>query len=58
MSEFGRRFDPSELASDVAGDAAAAELLAIARDLEAYARSDAVGLSADFEDRVMAVIAD
>ena len=59
MSDFGRRFDISELGEDeVAGNATAAELLAIARDLEAYARSDSVTLSGDFEDRVMAAIAD
>ena len=61
MSEFGRRFDPSELGEvDVAanGDADAAELLAVARDLEAFARSESVTPSVDFEDRVMAAIAD
>jgi uncharacterized membrane protein YgcG len=59
MSDFGRRFDASELDEDeVAGNATAAELLAIARDLESYARSDSVTLSVDFEDRVMAAIAD
>lgn len=58
MSDLGRRFEPSELGDgDVVGDAAAAELLGIARDLESYARSDSVTLSADFEDRVMAAIA-
>lgn len=60
MSEFGRRFDPSELANgDPAGngDAAAAELLAIARDLEAFASSESVTPSVDFEDRVMAALA-
>jgi len=55
MSEFGRRFDPSELGEV---DAAAAELLAVARDLEAFARSESVIPSVDFEDRVMAAIAD
>ena len=61
MSEFGRRFDPSELANGEPGgngDAAAAELLVIARDLEAFARSESVTPSIDFEDRVMAAIAD
>src|SRR5688572_20968791 len=59
MSDFGRRFDASELDEDeLAGNATAAELLAIARDLESYARSDSVTLSVDFEDRVMAAIAD
>jgi uncharacterized membrane protein YgcG len=60
MSEFGRRFDPSELANGEPGgndDAAAAELLVIARDLEAFARSESVTPSIDFEDRVMAAIA-
>jgi uncharacterized membrane protein YgcG len=61
MSEFGRRFDPSELADGEdggAGEAAAAELLAVARDLEAFARSESVTPSVDFEDRVMAALAD
>ncbi len=58
MSDFGRRFDASELGDDVVDNAAAAELLAVARDLETYARSDSVTLSGDFEDRVMAAIAD
>ena len=60
MSEFGRRFDPSELGDVDApanGDAGAAELLAVARDLEAFARSESVSPSVDFEDRVMAAIA-
>jgi hypothetical protein len=61
VSEFGRRFDPSELENgDPAGngDAAAAELLVIARDLEAFASSESVTPSVDFEDRVMAALAD
>ena len=60
MSEFGRRFDPSELENGQpgGGDAAAAELLVIARDLEAFARSESVTPSVDFEDRVMAALAD
>ncbi len=59
MSDFGRRFDASELGDDdVVGNAAAAELLAVARDLESYARSDSVTVSADFEDRVMSAIAE
>ena len=58
MSDFGRRFDTSELDVDVVSDATAAELLATARDLEAYARGDSVMVSVDFEDRVMAAIAD
>jgi hypothetical protein len=61
MSEFGRRFDPSELENgDPAGngDAAAAELQVIARDLEAFASSESVTPSVDFEDRVMAALAD
>ena len=57
MSDFGRRFDASELGDDVVDNAAAAELLAVARDLETYARSDSVTPSVDFEDRVMAAIA-
>ena len=57
MSDFGRRFDASELGDDLVDNAAAAELLAVARDLETYARSDSVTLSGDFEDRVMAAIA-
>ena len=59
MTDF-RRFDPSELDAGVpggTGDADAAELLAIARDLEAFARAETVGLSVDFEDRVMVAIA-
>jgi hypothetical protein len=61
MSEFGRRFDRSELGDGDAaasGDAVAAELLAVARDLEAFAQSESVTPSVDFEDRVMTVIAD
>jgi hypothetical protein len=61
MSDFGRRFDPSELRDgDPAanGDAAAAELLVVARELEAFARSESVAPSMDFEDRVMAALAD
>src|SRR5688572_21175450 len=58
MSDFGRRFDVSELGDDVVANAAAAELLAVARDLETYAQSDSVTLSGNFEDRVMAAIAD
>jgi hypothetical protein len=60
MSEFGRRFDPSELATGDPGgngDADAAELLAMARDLEWFAASESVSPSADFEDRVMAALA-
>jgi hypothetical protein len=60
MSDFGRRFDPSELLDGDAGGVGAAtetELLAVARDLEAFARSESVSLSVDFEDRVMAAIA-
>ena len=60
MSDFGRRFDPSELLDGDAagvGDATETELLDVARDLEAFARSESVSLSVDFEDRVMAAIA-
>ncbi len=55
-----RRFDPSELDAGEpggTGNADAAELLATARDLEAFARAETVGLSVDFEDRVMVAIA-
>ena len=60
MSEFGRRFDPTELEDADGGattDPAAAELLAMARDLEAFARSESVVPSVEFEERVMAAIA-
>lgn len=60
MSDFGRRFDPSELRDgDLAtnGEVAAAELLVVARELEALARSESAAPSVDFEERVMAVIA-
>jgi hypothetical protein len=58
MSDFGRRFDPSELqdGDDAAADASAADIL-VARDLEAFARSESVTPSVDFEDRVMAAVA-
>lgn len=59
MSDLGRRFDPAEL--DDGGrrptDAEAAGLLATARDLESFARSEATMPTTDFEDRVMAAIA-
>ena len=55
MSDQRGRFHPSEL--DIALDADSAELLATARDLEAYANTGTVAPSADFEDRVMAAIA-
>jgi hypothetical protein len=51
-----RRFHPSEL--DITFDADSAELLATARDLEAYAHTGTIVPTADFEDRVMAAIAD
>jgi hypothetical protein len=60
MSEFGRRFDPAELEDaegGTTGDPAAAELLVVARDLEAFARSESVMPSVEFEERVMAAIA-
>ncbi len=59
MSDFGRRFDPSELrdGDPAAADASAPDLLVVARDLEAFARSESVAPSVDFEDRVMAAIA-
>jgi len=58
MSDFGRRFDPSELqdGGDAAADASGAEIL-VARDLEAFARSESVAPSVEFEDRVMAAVA-
>jgi hypothetical protein len=59
MSEFGRRFDPSELREEDSatdGDTPTAEVLVVARDLEAFARSETVTPSVDFEDRVMAAI--
>jgi hypothetical protein len=58
MSDFGRRFDPSELqdGDPDPADASAAELL-VARDLEAFARNESVTPTVDFEDRVMAAIA-
>ena len=58
MSDFGRRFDPSELqdGDSAETDASAAELL-VAHDLENFARSESVTPSVDFEDRVMAAIA-
>src|SRR5690242_11476529 len=55
MTDFRRRFDPSELA-DVA-DADATGVLETARDLERYASTSASGPTAGFEDRVMAAIA-
>jgi hypothetical protein len=56
MSDQRGRFHPSEL--DVALDADSAELLATARDLEAYAQTGSVVPTPGFEDRVMAAIAD
>jgi len=60
MSDLGRRFDPAELDDDDGRrptDAEAAGLLATARDLEAFARSETSMPTTDFEDRVMAAIA-
>jgi len=59
MSDLGRRFDPAELDDDGRrpADAEAAGLLATARDLEAFARSETSMPTTDFEDRVMAAIA-
>ncbi len=59
MSDLGRRFDPAELDDDGRRppDAESAGLLATARDLEAFARSEHVTTTTDFEDRVMAIIA-
>ena len=55
MSDPGR-FHPTELDLDL--DAESAELLATARDLEAYAATGLTSPSVGFEDRVMAAIAD
>lgn len=55
MTDFRGRFDPAELDPDT--DAELAGLLATARDLEAFARSEGAGPRADFEDRVMAAVA-
>lgn len=60
MSGPGRRFDPAELAGATHAeptDAEAAELLAVARELEDLARSEQIGTSVGFEDRVMAAVA-
>ena len=59
MNDFGRRFDPAELVDDGRGvsDAEAAGLLATARDLESFARSEQVTPRSGFEDRVMGAIA-
>ena len=57
---LGRRFDPAELGRRPAAapaDADAAGLLATARDLEAFAPERDVMPTTDFEDRVMAAIA-
>jgi hypothetical protein len=60
MSGLDRRFDPAEL-RDPEGtpidDAEAAAILAMARDLEAFAGTQVGAPSADFEDRVMAAVA-
>ena len=55
MSE-GRRFHPAEV--DVELGPESAELLATARDLEAYAATGLAAPTVGFEDRVMAAIAD
>jgi uncharacterized membrane protein YgcG len=55
MSDQRRRFHPTEL--DLDRDAESAELLATARDLEAYAATGSTSPSVGFEDRVMAAIA-
>jgi uncharacterized membrane protein YgcG len=55
MNDPRGRFHPSEL--DIALDADSAELLATARDIEAYAHGTTVAPSVGFEDRVMAAIA-
>jgi hypothetical protein len=56
MSDPRRRFHPAEL--DLEADAESAELLAIARDLEAFGGTGLTTPSVGFEDRVMAAIAD
>ena len=55
MSDPRRRFDPSEL--EGTDDAERADLLATARDLEWFARTESAGPTAGFEDRVMTAIA-
>jgi len=60
MSGPGRRFDPAELdgmTGPAPTDAEAAELLAVARELEDLARAEQVGTGVAFEDRVMAAVA-
>lgn len=57
MSGFGRRFDPSEL--PVSADAPPterADLLKVARELEAFASLERVTPSSDFVDRVMSAV--
>ncbi len=55
MSDPRRRFDPSELDLDL--DHESAELLATARDLEAYAATGLAAPIVGFEERIMAAIA-
>ncbi len=58
--QLGRRFDPAELgAADgpSLSDAEAADALAMARDLETFARAETPMPSSGFEDRIMAAIA-
>jgi hypothetical protein len=60
MSGFDRRFDPDELRDPDGApiDAAeAAAMIAVARDLEAFAGAEVGMPSSDFEDRVMAAVA-
>lgn len=55
MSDFRRRFDPSELGGGE--DAELAGIFATARDLESFAATETLAPTAGFEDRVMAAIA-
>jgi hypothetical protein len=59
MTGPGRRFDPRELAdADGSFELDDAGLAAVARELEAVAAMDATPRPPDFEDRVMAALAD
>jgi hypothetical protein len=59
--QLGRRFDPGELGGPDGprlSDADLADDLAMARDLELFARAEQAYPSSGFEDRVMAALAD
>lgn len=59
--QLGRRFDPGELGGSDGprlSDAELADDLAMARDLELFARAEQAYPSSGFEDRVMAALAD